>query len=113
MLIVALSLAACSSAGGPGANEVIDQIDKAKSVQLEAELRNVAVSEEAYFAQNETYSTDLSAIGLEPSAGIAITIVSADASAFCAEAAFDDAPDAKYHVVNGGTTPEEGPCPTS
>ena len=113
MLIVALLLAACSSAGGPGANKVIDQIDEAKSVQLESELRNVAVAQEAYFAQNDTYSTDISAVGYEPSAGITVTVVSADASGFCAEAAFDDTPDATRHIVNGGASPEEGPCPTS
>lgn len=113
MLAVTLLLAACSSAGGPGANEVIDQLDEAKSVQLEAELRNVAVAEEAYFAQNDSYSTDINALGFEPSAGITVTVVSADASGFCAEAAFDDTPDAKLHVVNRGTKPEEGACPTS
>lgn len=113
LAVAAVLLAACSSAGGPGANKVIDQIDKAKSVQLEAELRNVAVSEEAYFAQTETYSTDINALGYSPSAGITVTIVSADVSGFCAEAAFDDAPDTKLHVMNGGTTPKEGACPTS
>ena len=113
MLIVTLLLVSCSSAGAPGANEVIDQIDEAKRVQLEAELRNVAVADEAYFAQNESYSPDINALGVDQPAGITVAIVSADASGFCAEAAFDDAPDAKLHVVNGGTTPEDGGCPSS
>ena len=112
-MLAAVVLTSCSSGGAPGSGDVIEQIDEAKKVQLESDLRNVAVAEEAYFAQTESYSTDLTALGVEPSENVAITVVTADANGFCAEAAFTDAPDAKLHVVSGGTASEDGPCPSS
>ena len=110
--LVALVLTSCSSASAPGAGDVVDQLDKAKQVQVEADLRQVVVAEEAYYAQNTAYTTDLTLLQFTPNDDVSVTIVRADANGFCAEGSHVDAPDAELHVENGTSTIEDGPCPT-
>ena len=107
LFAVVVLAAGCSSAGLPGADDTLDQIDKAEQFVLESDLRQVAVAEEVYFAQNDTYTTDQSLLNLSVSEGVVITIARADATTFCAEATDGDA---TLHLSKDDPNPTEGPC---
>ena len=107
LVVAVILIAGCSSAGVPGADDTLDQVEKAKSVALEVELRQIAVAEEAYFAQNDTYTTDLSLLSYTASEDVAVTIRSADTTTFCAEATDGNA---TLRLSKESVTAEEGPC---
>ncbi len=50
--------------------------DKAYFATIKTDLRNLATAEEGYFADNQTYSTSLSAVNDAPSKNVTITITS-------------------------------------
>lgn len=106
-LCAVVFVAGCSSAGLPGSDNALEQVDKATRVLLASDLRNAFVAEEAYFAQYETYSTDLAALNLRPSQGVTITIARVDATTFCAQVTDGET---TLHRSKEDLGPEEGPC---
>jgi hypothetical protein len=105
----ALLLTACSSAAEPGAGEVLGQVDKASAVEVEAALRNAALAEEAHFAQQGTYTTDVAALGVNPGPSVTLTVARADAADFCIQGVHARISDEVWHVSKGGA-PVRGPC---
>jgi hypothetical protein len=108
--LVALSVmfAACSSTGAPGAGEVLGQVDKAKLAQVEVALTTAAQGEEAHFATQGNYTTNVNALGMSPSGEVNLTVVRADASGFCVEATHGEL-EGSWHITNSSST-AEGPC---
>jgi hypothetical protein len=104
-----LLFSACSSAAGPGAGDVLGQVDKASAVEVEAALRSAAVAEEAYFAQQGTYTTDVAALGVNPGPSVTLTAARADAADFCIQGTHARSPDDPWHISKGGA-PARGGC---
>jgi hypothetical protein len=103
-----LVLAACTSAGVPGAGDVLGQVDRAKVAQVETALSNAARGEEAHMATQGSYTTDVSALEANPPTDVTLTVVRADVSGFCIEAVHTGL-DGSWHVTNTSST-AEGPC---
>ena len=57
---------------------------KALVAKVKSDLRQVATAEEGYFYGSGTYTTDLGVLGLTPSPGVTLTIVSATVSGWSA-----------------------------
>jgi hypothetical protein len=102
-------VAGCSSAAAPRAGDVLGQVNKAYAVEVESALRNAAVGEEAYFAQQGTYTTDVAGLGLNPGPAVTLTVVRADATDFCIQGTHAQAADVLWHVSKGGA-PTQGAC---
>jgi hypothetical protein len=102
-----LLLVGCTSAAAPGAGNVLDQVDKAYVAQAQSDLRNASVAEDAYFAQNGTYSTDLNALGVHPSSGMNMMVAQADASGYCIQAQHETS---MWHYSKATGSTETGPC---
>jgi prepilin-type N-terminal cleavage/methylation domain-containing protein len=60
--------------------------EKAYVASMKSDLRNLVTVEEAYLAEHRTYTTSLSAVGLAQSARVIVTIQSATASGWSAQA---------------------------
>ncbi len=60
--------------------------DKAYMAAMKTDLRNLATAQEGYFADNQTYSTDLSSAGVNftPSTNVTITVNPATAKGWAA-----------------------------
>ncbi|MGH2694949.1 MAG: hypothetical protein ACRDJJ_09090 [Actinomycetota bacterium] len=106
---VIVLLSGCSSGTAPGSGDVLSQVNKAYAVEVEAALRNASVAEEAHFAQQGTYTTDIQALGVNPGPNVVLTVVRADATDFCIEGTHERAADALWHVSKGGA-PSQGAC---
>ena len=103
-----LVLAACSSAGAPGGEDVLRQVDRAKMTQVEAALRGAATGEAEHLSTQGTYTTDVRALGASPPPDVTLTVVHADATQFCIEATHAGL-DGTWHVTNSSAT-AEGSC---
>jgi type II secretory pathway pseudopilin PulG len=103
-----LLLAGCSSAALPGADNALEQTDKAYQVQAEADLRNASNAEEAYFAENGTYTTDLAGAGFNPSGDVTVSVLQADAVGFCIQAV--DGSGSTWHLRKSEGAMTDGPC---
>lgn len=57
---------------------------KANLAALKSDLRNLATAEEAYFYQNSTYTSNLTALNLQPSPGVTFTFGTANAAGWSA-----------------------------
>ncbi|GLC24559.1 type IV pilin protein [Roseisolibacter agri] len=57
---------------------------KALVAKVKSDLRQVATAEEGYFYGSGTYTTDLGVLGLTPSPGVTLTIVSATVAGWSA-----------------------------
>jgi hypothetical protein len=105
-------LVGCTSAAVPGAQDVIDQADKAREVQVETALRQTVASLMAYNAEMGTFTTNVQELqtryGLNISQGITITIPRADATTYCVQA--NDPELGDYHLGNTDPTMVQGPC---
>jgi hypothetical protein len=97
----------CSSAGLPGADESLDQIERAERVTLELDLTNATRAQDAYFAQNNTYTTDVNALGVNSSQGVTLSIPTATATTYCVQVT-----DGKttMHSSKENPQPAEGAC---
>lgn len=109
LIVSAVVLASCSSGGAPGAQTVLDQADKATKAQVDVALQNVARAEAEHLATNGTYTTDLAALGVSASEGVTVTVASADASAFCAEARHPDL-EGIWHISSEAPIVTDGAC---
>ncbi|MGH2753352.1 MAG: hypothetical protein ACRDLB_02865 [Actinomycetota bacterium] len=110
VLCLLVAGSACSSAAAPGAEEVVAQVDKATSVEVEGALRNAAVAEETYFTEALTYTKDLAAlqqVGFDPPAGVQVRVMTAGGTSFCIEASTGDEP---MHIGTPEVTPLPGVC---
>jgi hypothetical protein len=103
-----LMLAACTSAGAPGAGDVLGQVDRAKVTQVESALSSAARGEEAHMATKGSYTTDANALGANPPADVTLTVVRADVTDFCIEATHTGL-DGSWHVTSSMSA-AEGPC---
>lgn len=86
VLFAVLLLGGC----GLGADETLEQAEKADELLLETNLRAAFAAQEAYFAQHDEYTTDLSKLNISVSPGIVITIPRADANTFCVQVSDGD-----------------------
>jgi hypothetical protein len=107
-----LSVALCAvvllgGCGLIGADETLEQADKAESVLLEESLRIAVVAEEAYFAQHDEYTSDLAELNVSVAPGIVLTIPRADKTTFCVQVSDGDA---LLHRTPEDDGPVEGPC---
>lgn len=109
--VVAL-LGACTSGSAPGSGDVLDQAERAQSVQVEATLRSVAAAQQQVHASSGSYTTDLTVLtkaGYNGSGGVTVAIARADAGGFCAEARHVGV-EGTWHVTESETAVAEGPC---
>jgi hypothetical protein len=97
----------CSSAGLPGAQEPLDQVGRAERVKLEVDVTNAVRAEEAYFAQNDTYTADVAALGVASSGGVTLSIPTATAATFCVQVTDGTT---TLHATKEDSRPTEGPC---
>jgi len=58
--------------------------EKAYVASMKSDLRNMATSEEAYFADNQTYTTSLTAMNFTPSASVTATVSDAKGTGWAA-----------------------------
>jgi len=59
---------------------------KAYAASLKSDLRNLAVAQEAYFQEENTYAPSLGDLPLRPSSGVVLTITQATTSGWSARA---------------------------
>ena len=107
--LIATLLSGCSSAAAPGAGDVLGKVNDAYAIEVEAALRNAAVAEEAHFAQQGTFTTDVPSLGVNAGPSVTLEVVRADATDFCIQGTHAQAPDAPWHVTKGGA-PAQGAC---
>ena len=67
LILVSLALSACQGAESQNAERLREL---AYAAAMKSDLRNLATAEEAYFADNLLYTTDLSALRYAASAGV-------------------------------------------
>jgi hypothetical protein len=107
LALVLAATVSCSSAGLPGAQEPLEQIGRAERVTLELDLTNATRAQDAYFAQNDTYTTDVTALGVNSSGGVTLTIPTATASTYCVQVTDGET---TMHASKEDPQPTEGPC---
>jgi prepilin-type N-terminal cleavage/methylation domain-containing protein len=78
---------------------------KAYAAAMRSDLRNLATAEESYYYDQDTYSTDLTAIKFNPSPGVAVTIVQAGPAGWSAKATHPLASVAQCTIFVGNATP--------
>jgi len=59
---------------------------KANAAALKSDLRNLSTAEEAYFFENNAYTTDINQLSYHTSPGVVLTVVTATASGWAAQA---------------------------
>jgi prepilin-type N-terminal cleavage/methylation domain-containing protein len=57
---------------------------KAYAAAMKSDLRNLITQQEGYFADNTTYTTDKTALGVNESAGVTITVTGANGTGWAA-----------------------------
>ena len=109
--LVLLLFTGCFATSGVFTNEATEQVNKAELLQLQVELRNAAQAEEAYFAINGSYTTDVTALNLNPPSEIAIVITQTSAADYCIEATHSGFEESNlWHVSKSDPSPVEGGC---
>jgi hypothetical protein len=112
-VVAFVALAACSSAAAPGAEGVLNEVDKASKTAVDVALQDVLRAEATYLSIHGTHTTDLNALANEvdyrPQENVTVTVKSADATNFCVEATHADL-DGVWHLTPLVTTIVEGPC---
>jgi hypothetical protein len=103
-----LALVACSSAGAPGGEDVLRQVNRAKVTQVEAALSSAASAEAAHMSTQGSYTTDVRELGANPPPDVTLTVIRADATQFCIEATHAGL-DGTWHVTNLSAA-AEGAC---
>ncbi len=111
-ILLLVLAASCTSAVAPGGQDVLDQADKAKEVQVELALRNTATAEAQYSAEMGTFTGSVQELqnryGLNLPEGVTITIPTADTTSYCIQANHADLGD--YHLTNTDPTMSKGTC---
>ncbi len=59
---------------------------KANAAAIKSDLRNMATAQEAYFYENQTYTTNVSALNFTPTSGVTFTFGVANAGGWSATA---------------------------
>lgn len=107
--LMLLLFAGCTS--GLLTNQATEQVDKAKTLQLELELRNAAQAEEQYFAVQGSYTPDVAALNLNTVPEVALTITVPSPEEYCIQATHSSlGEDHPWHVSKSDPSPVEGPC---
>ncbi|HEX4932122.1 MAG TPA: prepilin-type N-terminal cleavage/methylation domain-containing protein [Gemmatimonadaceae bacterium] len=78
---------------------------KANLAALKSDLRNLATAEEAYFYQNGSYTSNLSALNLIPSPGVTFTFGSVTAGGWAAKVTHPQAYPIECGLFMGGVAP--------
>ena len=58
--------------------------EKALVATMKSDLRNMAATEEGYFSNNDTYTTNLASMNFTPSQGVVVTVTSAHLTGWAA-----------------------------
>lgn len=78
---------------------------KAYASSIKSDLRNISSRQEDFFYYNESYSTDLNALGFDASNGVQITVVEGDPAGWSATATHPSAFPMVCAVYYGGAAP--------
>ena len=78
---------------------------KAYMSSLKSDLRNLAVSQEGYYFDNRTYTTNLAALNVQPSQGVLITITEATLTGWSATATHAQANPITCAIYTGAAAP--------
>jgi type IV pilus assembly protein PilA len=78
---------------------------KAYIATLKSDLRNLATAEEAYFADSAVYTATPTTAYFQPSAGVTVSITSADAVGWAGAATHPGAVPVTCAIFIGGATP--------
>jgi hypothetical protein len=112
-IAVLVVLSACSSAAEPGAQDVLNQVDKADKAAVDTALTDAARAEAAYLSIHGSYTTDVNALANEvdfrPQQDVTITVKTADVTNLCIEGSHASL-DGVWHVTNQLPNVEEGAC---
>ena len=60
--------------------------EKAYLATMKTDLRNLVTAEEGYFSDNQAFTTDLSAIGFDPSKNVSVTVSNVTSNGWQAQA---------------------------
>ena len=83
--------------------------EKAYLAAMKSDLRNLATAEESYFADNQKYSTSLTAVNFSPSVGVTVTPASLDVNTgWSASATHGSAPGKSCKIGFGPDTATSG-----
>ncbi len=78
---------------------------RAEITAMKSDLHNLASSEEDYFYSNSQYTPTLSALNVQPSSGVNLTIVEATPAGWSAQTLHPLAPGITCAVYYGGAAP--------
>ena len=78
---------------------------KALVAKVKSDLRQVATAQEGYFYGSGTYTTDLNLLGLTPSPGVTLTVVSATVSGWSATGSAAGANPTSCAIFYGNAAP--------
>jgi len=107
-----LFLPGCFVTSGIATNEATEQVDKAQKLQVDVTLRQVAQAEEAYFAENGVYATDVASLGVTVPPEITVTITLPSAAEYCIQTVHSGLADdsAVWHLSKTDPNIIEGVC---
>lgn len=77
---------------------------KANAAALKSDLRNLSTAEEAYFFENSVYTSNVSALTMQTSPGVVLTIVDASSSGWSARATHPASFPLTCALFNGNVT---------
>ena len=77
---------------------------KANAAALKSDLRNLSSAEEAYFFENSVYTSNVSALTMQTSPGVVLTIVDASSSGWSARATHPASFPLTCALFNGNVT---------
>lgn len=86
----------------------LGQKERAYIITMKSDLRNLVTAEEAYVSSGNGYSTNQAALNFVTSAGVTITILSADSSGWSATAAHNGTTKTCGIYMGSATSPVGG-----
>ena len=86
--------------------------EKAYVTAMKSDLKNMSTAEEAYFADNQTYTTSLTTAVYNTSAGVVVTIGSASGTGWAASATHASTTRTCAITYGGGATTDGQPICT-
>lgn len=78
---------------------------KAFASTMKSDLKNLASLQEEFYYDNESYSTDLNALGFSPTNGVTLTVAQADGGGWSATATHPSAAPLLCSVFYGAAAP--------
>lgn len=109
LLALLVLLAVVGTVGAVSLPVFLGQADRAAEAELQVDLRVAAVAQETIFTDENSYTQDLGRLRAEASSDLRdVTIVHADESGYCMEAAADGN---VFHLGSATFGLEDGPCP--